>query len=1096
MPHIPTPRTPHIPPPRVPKGFWEKLKQRKFWVPIVGVLLFILLVVGSWYLTKSWLVAFVVGLSVALVVLVVVLVRMYFKREREERLARGIEDHEEAVRHQEDLAQQGIEGDLEGSFRRALTELRESRIDDVYALPWYLVIGESQSGKSDLIRHSGLELPAEYAHTRPAGPTRDCDFWLTNQAIVLDTAGRFVDSEEPGVLREWQKLLKLLKKHRAKFPLEGVVVALPITSLFGPDRDELIWRAQLLRRRFNELTDVLRVDVPIYVVVTKADRMEGFVEFANAMTADRWQEALGWTNGRRQFADAGEIATRGLAAVQERLEGLIPQLLLNETDPKRRRRLFLFPEEFSEVSLVLAEFLRSAFAPSVYDEVPFLRGVYFTSTRREGSTLSPVLSRLGHDWAQAELREESALQPGIFLRDLFREIVVGDRELALRRRWMGRAVRRVLVWSFAAVSLTALALLGVSFVDNLRVERRMRGEATAVVDGASSLIALERLRVALAEDVRQRIFWDGLGLGSNFRRARQRAGETFSWAYGREFESPTKNLLLSKIRAYDPDSFEALATVTLDLCWLRTRTDEALCSRPDLLSYAPIGRRDADVEAFVRGYDSFVRWLPERLLDRRFEQERDAVLAAAPRLLSISRLEDWSRRLGPAPVRYADFGLSVPHGGASTEVPGAYTLQAWDTLVNILVSGVEKTGAVASPLVTQFRAEYVERFDASWRGFLMDTPNTPRPLAKVKDSPYLALLERIDDNTRAELPRRGELVPWVGMLREVRREKPLERLEGEEDQKQELPPWQRYQVALAQVEADALAGVEQSKQALDLSRRMEDPEATSFGRALSLVRQIVPGRPDVQASTKLRGVLSLPILDGASAVFDRALEELDKQWVHRIARPFGGRLDAGALFALYSPSGGELQKFLAAGMDKFYADGRPRPLLEDRGLPLGPSFLGWMRSAEELRRVLYPGMGALPRINVRLDGLPTTIEGAPGMFVTRQDLRLVCDQGVETFVYRQGTGSHSFAWTPRCQELSLRIWARNRGGVERELTPRLERRGPLAFPQFLRSGYVGADRLQWQIQTGGLRLQVEYRLRAGQTILQVAHRPPPKSLRN
>jgi len=141
-------------------------------------------------------------------------------------------------------------------------------------------------------------------------------------------------------------------------------------------------------------------------------------------------------------------------------------------------------------------------------------------------------------------------------------------------------------------------------------------------------------------------------------------------------------------------------------------------------------------------------------------------------------------------------------------------------------------------------------------------------------------------------------------------------------------------------------------------------------------------------------------------------------------------------------------------------------------------------------------MGALPRINVRLDGLPTTIEGAPGMFVTRQDLRLVCDQGVETFVYRQGTGSHSFAWTPRCQELSLRIWARNRGGVERELTPRLERRGPLAFPQFLRSGYVGADRLQWQIQTGGLRLQVEYRLRAGQTILQVAHRPPPKSLRN
>ncbi len=1097
MPHVPTPRTPTIPPPRAPEGFWQKLKQRKVWVPIAGVIVFILLVVGTWFLTKNWLTALVVGLSVALLALIALLIGIYLKSQRDERIERGIGDHEEAVRHQEELAQQGMEGDLEGSFHRALTELHESRIEDIYALPWLLVLGESQSGKSDLVRSSGLDLPAEYAHTRPIGPTRDCDFWLTNQAIVLDSAGRYADSEDTRVSKEWKKLLNLLKKHRKKLPLEGVVVALPITSLFGSTPDELTWRAQLLRRRLNELTDTLQVDVPIYVVVTKADRMQGFVEFASALAADRWQEALGWTNCQRQFADAAEIATRGLKVVHERLEALVPQILLSETDPVRRRRLFLFPEEFTEACQVIAHFLRSAFAPSVYDEVPFLRGVYFTSARQEGTILSPVLNRLGHDWAQTEVQSSSSLQQGVFLRDLFREIVVGDHELAVRRRWIGRGLRRVLVWSFAAISLAALALMGVSFVDNLLSEQRLRVEARAVIDGASSLAALERLREALAEDLPQRIFWNGMGLGGNFQRARQRGGETFSWAYGREFETPTKNRMLGRIRAYEPDSFQALATTTLDLGWLTTRADEERARRPDLLPYAPIGRRDSDVEAFVAGYDSFVRWLPEPRLEQRVEQERDAVLSAAPRLMDISRLEDWARRLGPPSVSYSDFGISVSDNFPDTRVNGAYTLVAWETLVSVLVSGIEETGAASGRLVSQFQAEYMERFDTSWRRFLMDIPNKPNPLAQANESPYLKLIERIDGDTRADLPQRSELVPWIAMLREVRRrDKPIEEKEGGGEAEQELPPWQRYEVALALVEAESLAGVEDSAEALSISRGMENPESTSFGRALDVVRRIVPGRPDVQASAKLREVLSLPILDSASATFDRAVDELDKQWASRIAGPFGGELDAGSMDALYARSNGALDTFLASGMSSFYEDGQARPLLKNRGLPLGDAFLSWMRSAEELQRVLYPGIGGVPRIEVRLDGLPTRVEGARNLFVTHQDLRLVCDDGGKPFVYHQGVGSHRFVWTPHCQELSLRIWARTGNDEERELMPRYERRGPLAFPQFLRSGFKGGDQLQWEIETEGVRLQIEYRLRSGEAILQAAHTPPPKSLRD
>jgi hypothetical protein len=110
---------------------------------------------------------------------------------------------------------------------------------------------------------------------------------------------------------------------------------------------------------------------------------------------------------------------------------------------------------------------------------------------------------------------------------------------------------------------------------------------------------------------------------------------------------------------------------------------------------------------------------------------------------------------------------------------------------------------------------------------------------------------------------------------------------------------------------------------------------------------------------------------------------------------------------------------------------------------------------------------------------------------------VTCDDSNDNFIYRQGVGSHTFAWSPRCQSVSLRLWGQQAGGVEHELTPRLQEwRGPLAFPQLLQRGHTGSDRLRWQFDFGNTSVQVEYRLRSGERALQVAHRPPPRSLRD
>ncbi len=1090
--------------PRLP-AFLSKLgaarRNPRVLVPTATAGTVIVLGGGGWFLFRSWLLALVVALIVVLVVLVVLLLRTIFSQEREERLKRGTGARErDAPRGtpREPARGAGRES-LEEEFRRALEEIRNSRLgsEGIHALPWLLVIGERGAGKSEALRRSGLDLPPEYGRTREAAPTQDCEFWLTNQAVVLDTSGRYLE-ETPASAKEWRELLGLLARSRPKEPLNGILLAVPATSLLTRGGDELEAHAHTLRRRINELTDALGFDVPIYILVTKVDLVEGFSDVVRALGRGRAGEAFGWTNDRRTFADAGEIALRGLGPVRERLEQLVPEMVLREPEPVRRRRIFLFPREFEQLCQSLAGFLRSAFAPSIYDEMPFLRGVYFTSARREGVAVSSVLRRLGHEWAASELDSEPEGDLGLFLHDVFRELVVGDRELALPANWMGQRTRRWIVGTAAVASLALAVAWGVSFVRHLLAVRRLATESAAVAAGPSDLPTLDRLRGAVVREDAERLPLRGLGLGGNLDRALERSQHTFTWAFGREFEQPTKTRLLGKVRSSDEDAFEGLATLALDVAWLGARAREEEAPRPALAAFSPVGRNEADVAAFRDGYDAFLRWIPDDQVESRIEAERSEVAKAAGRLLDLRLLDAWSARHASElpPVRYADVGLPVPPDGPTTEVTGAYTRPGWESLVRDLVQAVERTGGASRQAVLQFREGYVSRYDSGWREFLVDVPSDPLPLAEAKKSPYLALLAQIDTNMGADLPRADGVEPaWASTLRKVRRDTPME---GDEQ-----PPWPRYLAALEQIEADVAATENRGDHALELAVKMSEGQAASFRDGLALVRDLVPAEddltaPDPLATEKLREILRLPILNGASSVLELAMAELDTRWRERIAQPFAGPLDPQQLRALYARPGGALSQFLSEAARGFYADGQVTPAIGDRALPLGPGFLGWIRSAEEVQRYLFPEGGGTPQISVRLEGVPSRLMGAPGLYVTRRDLIMTCGPSLESFEYREGSGTRLFTWTPDCQEVALRIWVRG-SGPERELQPRREWGGPLALPEFLREARrLGGNRLQWSLEypAEGVSVVAEYRLQSGEAILAVAHDPPPGSMRD
>ncbi|MGL4231646.1 MAG: type VI secretion system membrane subunit TssM, partial [Casimicrobium sp.] len=104
-------------------------------------------------------------------------------------------------------------GELRKRFADAMETLKKTRLAGkgkaswlsvlgkqyIYQLPWYMFIGAPGSGKTTALVNSGLNFPLAdkfgKAALRGVGGTRNCDWWFTNEAVLLDTAGRYTTHE-------------------------------------------------------------------------------------------------------------------------------------------------------------------------------------------------------------------------------------------------------------------------------------------------------------------------------------------------------------------------------------------------------------------------------------------------------------------------------------------------------------------------------------------------------------------------------------------------------------------------------------------------------------------------------------------------------------------------------------------------------------------------------------------------------------------------------------------------------------------------------------------------------------------------------------
>jgi len=387
-----------------------------------------------------------------------------------------------------DLLQASAQGDseevklLRSRFNEALDILRRARFGSgasgflgrfgkshyLYELPWYIIIGAPGVGKTTALQNCGLDFPLAKSLGKGAlkgiGGTRNCDWWFTNQAVLIDTAGRYTthDSDAQADRAEWRGFIELLRKSRSLQPVNGVLLTVSVVELLDGTPEERRNHIDTLRMRLDELREDLDIRYPVYLLINKCDLLSGFDEYFAALDrAGReqvWGFTLPWQDEDKSGYNA-EIVKNELLLLQQRIHAGLADRLLAEPELARRANIHSFSQQFALLCKVLREASSQLFIDSRFSSAPLLRGIYFTSATQEGTPLDRVIRSMN---APSNLHAQAAPRgtaKSYFLNELLSQVVFAEAHLIGHNR---HADRRARLLHLAAYTASALVLTGCS----------------------------------------------------------------------------------------------------------------------------------------------------------------------------------------------------------------------------------------------------------------------------------------------------------------------------------------------------------------------------------------------------------------------------------------------------------------------------------------------------------------------------------------------------------------------------------------------------------------------------------------------------------
>lgn len=415
---------------------------------------------------------------------------LFFERSKKTKadgFARSVETNAASAEGLKDPQKIAQMANLRKEFQRGI-DIYKTNGKNLYSLPWYVVVGEAGSGKTEMLRRSEIGFPDKLQDRwQGAGGTLSMNWWFTNRAVILDTAGRlFANEGNGGDQKQWTNFLQMLKANRPDCPINGLILVIPSERLLThPDPElehkglgELDENAGQIAKQMETLQVELGIRFPVYIIVTKMDRVNGFREFFGKIDKpeDRYQ-ILGWSNPAPLGTPFNpQSVTEYIHSVADRLKRrMMSELRDVEPEDVNGLRidevdgLYAFPSSFESMNSKLSRYLQHVFVTDEWSaKPPFLRGIYFTSSLQQGKVLDEALAAAmgvpfrGMAGEQQDDGLSLSTNRTYFVRDLFLDKIFSEKGLVTTAGKIRPNISGWKLWvpAFVLLLLSLFGILG------------------------------------------------------------------------------------------------------------------------------------------------------------------------------------------------------------------------------------------------------------------------------------------------------------------------------------------------------------------------------------------------------------------------------------------------------------------------------------------------------------------------------------------------------------------------------------------------------------------------------------------------------------
>ncbi|WP_448213883.1 type VI secretion system membrane subunit TssM [Colwellia sp. MEBiC06753] len=367
---------------------------------------------------------------------------------------------------------------LKEKFEQALNLLKQKKGNKqaLTEMPWYMIIGNPGSGKTTLLSNSGLQFPLYNELSNQAlqgvGGTKNCDWWITQEAILLDTAGRYAsqDSHQKADESGWMNFLNLIKRYRRK-PISGLLVSFSMSDLLTMNDFELGQQLIQIKQRIADLNKFFDTRFPVYVVITKSDMLAGFSQFYESFSSQEREQTFGITFEPAK-SDSNNISQQFSQKFTELHQSLTRrqwQRTALERDPSRKSLIFSFANQFGSLKPTLDKIIQNLSSPEDNCVKGIVRGLYFTSGTQNGAPIDRMMAKVAQTFGlknKAQVLWNNDTR-SYFIKDLLQKVVFPESDqfgvLAGYQKRQGKMTKiAMLVGGVIAIALSLAWLVSYS----------------------------------------------------------------------------------------------------------------------------------------------------------------------------------------------------------------------------------------------------------------------------------------------------------------------------------------------------------------------------------------------------------------------------------------------------------------------------------------------------------------------------------------------------------------------------------------------------------------------------------------------------------